>query len=97
VVLVVEADGISAGELRRAARVLEKMAPPSVGAVVNRIMPFHGGGYVQTAIAEYLQGSKQTDTPFLEELKATGHALLWDAALMGLRAFWAVWPFGKKK
>jgi uncharacterized protein involved in exopolysaccharide biosynthesis len=100
VVLVVEADGISAGELRRAARVLEKMDPPSVGAIVNRITPFHGGGYIQSSIAEYLDGRKQADPPMWGELKATGFALIWDAAALGLRAGGAIssiWPFGKKK
>lgn len=39
VIAVIEADALSEGEVREAARLLARLDPPSVGAVVNRILP----------------------------------------------------------
>ncbi len=60
-ILVVEAGGISAGELRRCGRLIEKVAPTAVGVVVNRIRPFEGGGYLRDVLIEYLTGRKSAD------------------------------------
>lgn len=60
-ILVVEAGAVSAGELRRAARQLEKIEPAAVGVVVNRVLPFAGGGYLKEMLLEYLTGRKVTD------------------------------------
>ena len=60
-VVVVEAGGIIAGELRRAGRQLEKLDPEAIGVVVNRVRPFDGGGYLQGTILEYLSGRKVDD------------------------------------
>ncbi len=57
-IVVVEANGIVTGELRRASRQLEKLDPASMGVVVNRVRPFDGGGYLQGAMVEYLSGHK---------------------------------------
>ena len=60
-IVVIEANGINAGELRRAGRQLEKLNPAAVGMVVNRVQPFEGGGYLQEAILEYLSGRNLRD------------------------------------
>ncbi|HYN39663.1 MAG TPA: hypothetical protein VES39_10465, partial [Rhodospirillales bacterium] len=59
--LVVEAAGVTGGELRRAGRQLERVAPAAVGAVVNRVQPFSGGGYLREMQLEYLTGRKTAD------------------------------------
>ena len=60
-IVVVEASGISAGELRRAGRQLEKLDPAALGMVLNRVKPFEGGGYLQGNILEYLSGQNVRD------------------------------------
>lgn len=59
--LVVEAGGIGHGELRRAARQVEKFAPAAVGLIVNRVQAFSGGGYLRESMLEYLSGQKAAD------------------------------------
>jgi hypothetical protein len=60
-IVVIEANGINAGELRRAGRTLEKLDPAAVGIVVNRVRPFDGGGYLRGMILEYLSARKLSD------------------------------------
>lgn len=60
-IVVIEANGTIAGELRRAGRQLEKLDPAAVGMVVNRVRPFDGGGYLHGAMVEYLSGRKLAD------------------------------------
>lgn len=85
VVVVVEAEAMTRGEVARAARQLQKLDPPSVGAIVNRVAPFVGGGYINNLVAEHAQGRKLAADSFSPALKATLQALLWDAAALGLR------------
>lgn len=59
--LVVEADSQTPGELRRAGRLLEKLEPSAVGLVVNRVRPFVGGGYLHSLMVEYLTGRKAAE------------------------------------
>jgi hypothetical protein len=87
-ITVIEADGITKGELARATKLLEKLDPPSLGAVVNRIQPFQGGGYVQSLIAEHLSGHKQSQQPVSHGLRLVMRAMVWDALAMGLRLAW---------
>ena len=58
VLLVVEAGAITPGELKRAAQLLERLNPPVVGSVLNRVKVFRGGGYFAKLLKEYEQGSK---------------------------------------
>jgi Mrp family chromosome partitioning ATPase len=58
VLLVTEAGGVDRGELGRAGRLLRSIDPPVVGTVVNRINPFHGGGYVTALVEEHRSGRK---------------------------------------
>lgn len=60
-VLVVEAAGTGRGELRRAARLVERIAPAAVGVVVNRVRPFAGGGYLRDLLVEHLSGRKASE------------------------------------
>ncbi|NJD33513.1 MAG: hypothetical protein FIA96_01500 [Betaproteobacteria bacterium] len=60
-ILVVEAAGITRGELRRAGRQIEKVAPAAVGVVGNRVQPFEGGGYLREMLVEYLTGRKAAE------------------------------------
>ena len=60
-IVVIEANGTIAGELRRAARQLEKLDPSAIGIVVNRVQPFDGGGYLRGMMLEYLSGRKLDD------------------------------------
>ena len=58
ILLVVEAGGISQGELSRAGRLLEKTASNAVGIIVNRIKPLEGGGYIRKLLIEFLTQRK---------------------------------------
>lgn len=75
VLLVVEADGISQGELSRAGRMLKSIDPPVVGTVVNRIAPFRGG-YVNTLMQEHRRGYKVPSESLLGTVKSTVIELL---------------------
>ena len=57
VLLVVESGQIYPGELRRATGLLERLNPPVVAAIMNRIKIFDGG-YVTTLLEEYSTGTK---------------------------------------
>jgi Mrp family chromosome partitioning ATPase/uncharacterized protein involved in exopolysaccharide biosynthesis len=59
VLLVVEAEAITPGELKRAASLLQRLNPPVVGAVLNRVKVFRGGGYFGDLIEEYKTGIKK--------------------------------------
>lgn len=59
--LVVEANSISKGELGRAARMLEKIAPKAVGVIVNRIETLNDGGYLREVMIEQISRKKFAD------------------------------------
>jgi Mrp family chromosome partitioning ATPase len=71
VLLVAEAGGVSRGELGRAGRLLRSIDPPVVGSVVNRISPFHGGGYVRALVEEHRSGRKVQPASPVHALQAT--------------------------
>jgi len=56
VLLVVQAEAVTHGEVRRAARLLHTLDPAAVGLVVNRIRPFKGGGYLHDLMLESVSG-----------------------------------------
>ncbi len=67
--LVVQAAGISKGEIKRAMRTLERLSPPVVGAILTRMKIFKGGGYAgavlkEHALARRLKASRLT-SPWL--------------------------------
>jgi Mrp family chromosome partitioning ATPase/capsular polysaccharide biosynthesis protein len=93
VVVVVEADGLAQGELKRASQLLTKLDPASVGAVVNRIMPFQGGGYLESIISEHATGRKQAAPSSGQTAKRAFHALAWDAAALWFKMTWEIRSF----
>ena len=58
VLLVIEAGIVAPGELKRAAHLLERLNPPVLGAVMNRVKVFRGGGYFADLLKEYETGAK---------------------------------------
>ena len=54
VVLVVDADAVSRGEIHRAKRLLHSLDPEAVGLFVNRIPVFKGAGYLEPLMVETL-------------------------------------------
>jgi len=58
VLLVIEAGNTTPGELKRAAKLLERLNPPVLGAVLNRVKVFRGGGYFAEILKEYKNVSK---------------------------------------
>ncbi len=59
ILLVIEAGHVYPGELKRAVGLLERLDPPVVAAVLNRVAVFHGGGYFSGLMQEYETGTKQ--------------------------------------
>lgn len=76
VLLVAESGAVSRGELERAGRLLRSIDPPVVGAVVNRVSPFHGGGYVMALMEEHRSGRKVQPASLIDELRSTVVALI---------------------
>ena len=58
VLLVIEANKVNPGELKRAAHLLERLDPPVVAAVLNRVRPFKGGGYFSELLKEHASRAK---------------------------------------
>jgi Mrp family chromosome partitioning ATPase/capsular polysaccharide biosynthesis protein len=58
VLLVIEASSTMPGELKRAAQLLERLNPPVVGTILNRVKIFKGGGYFAKLLKEYETGTK---------------------------------------
>jgi len=58
VLLVIEAGIVVPGELKRAASLLQRLDPPVVGSVLNRVKVFKGGGYFADLLKEYETGAK---------------------------------------
>ncbi len=54
VFLVLEAEAVSAGEISRAKRLLQKIDPEAVGVFVSKVPVFRGSGYMEGLIAETL-------------------------------------------
>ena len=59
VFLVLEAEAVSAGEIGRAKRLLQKIDPEAVGVFVSKVPVFRGSGYMEGLIAETLTRTRQ--------------------------------------
>ncbi|MBF0244978.1 MAG: hypothetical protein HQL31_06860 [Planctomycetes bacterium] len=57
-ILVIEGSALLEGELRRANSILEKIRPPLVGFIANRIHVKKGSGYFSLLLKEYDSGRK---------------------------------------
>ncbi len=60
VILVVEAEGVTGGEVRRAASMLKQIAPAQIGVVVNRVLVRQKSGYLSDLMNEYEAGENQS-------------------------------------
>ena len=58
ILLIIEAGQVTPGELQRAAHLLERLSPPVVGAIMNRVQVYQGGGYLSDLVKEYSCRSK---------------------------------------
>jgi Mrp family chromosome partitioning ATPase len=67
--LIISAERGSAGEIRRAASLLERLAPPVVGAVLNRVRVYDRGGYYAQMLMEYETRERAPDAGFLERFQ----------------------------
>jgi Mrp family chromosome partitioning ATPase/uncharacterized protein involved in exopolysaccharide biosynthesis len=63
VLLVLEAEVVTKGEVMRARRLLQALDPAAVGVVVTGIVPFDGGGYLTAAIDEAAAGERVAPPP----------------------------------
>ena len=51
--LIADAQGVTKAEVTRAARILERLKPSAVGAILNRVQVFRVGGYYREILQEY--------------------------------------------
>ena len=58
VMLVLDANGVTKGEVLRAKRLLQTIDPQAVGLVVNGIAPFLNGGYLRDLMIESTSGRR---------------------------------------
>lgn len=84
-IVVVEADALTKGELRRAGREIEKLAPSALGVVVNRVRTFTGGGYLRDLQVEYLTGRRAASYFSISSLTLQARILLSQAPLLMAR------------
>ncbi|MET0553695.1 MAG: hypothetical protein ABW221_11700 [Vicinamibacteria bacterium] len=69
--LVVEALGPPPGQVRRAAREIERLSPPLFGAVLNRVRVFEGGGYFAELAQEHRdRGRTRPPARWTERMRA---------------------------
>ncbi len=54
--LVVAAEGVWPGQISRAARLIERLAPPVVGTIVNRVRVYDNGGYITEMLRTHETG-----------------------------------------
>lgn len=66
-ILIVEAEGVGQGEISRAARTLERLNPPQLTFIANRIPVKHRGGYFSQMLKEYETGQKMKSTSFIQD------------------------------
>ncbi|OUD13480.1 hypothetical protein, partial [Thioflexithrix psekupsensis] len=59
ILLVIEAGQIYPHELKRAVSLLERLDPPVVAAIFNRVKTIHGSDYFSNLMTEYQTGDKQ--------------------------------------
>ena len=57
--LIVEAEGVTQGELRRAAKLLNQISPSLFAVIVNRVRLYSGWGYFSKLVKEYEMGIKE--------------------------------------
>ncbi len=58
ILLIIEAERVMPGELKRATHLIERLSPPVVATVMNRVKIYRGGGYFSQLLKEYTSASK---------------------------------------
>lgn len=64
-ILVIEAESAHKGEIKRAARVLERLSPPVVAAILNRVRVYAAGGYFADLLKEHQTGRRSPASKWL--------------------------------
>lgn len=64
-ILVIEAESAHKGEIKRAARVLERLSPPVVAAILNRVRVYAAGGYFADLLKEHQSGRRSPASKWL--------------------------------
>ncbi|MEZ5671512.1 MAG: hypothetical protein R3E08_03685 [Thiotrichaceae bacterium] len=57
ILLIIEAERVIPGELKRATHLIERLSPPVVATVMNRVRIYQGGGYFLQLLNEYSTAS----------------------------------------
>ena len=91
VFLVVEAGGVTRGEITRAKRPLEKIDPPAVGLFVNKLALFQGAGYLEELIVETVTRSRYERFMSLPQWR-----LRWELLRLRLSGF-KLWSGGRSR
>ncbi|MDX1670456.1 MAG: AAA family ATPase, partial [Limnobacter sp.] len=79
-IVLAEAENTVRKELLQARRILERINPSSVGAVLNRVSPENGFGGLNAQLQEFVTGQKQTGPSLKEQVKAATKAITWELA-----------------
>jgi|JFJP01.1.fsa_nt_gi uncharacterized protein involved in exopolysaccharide biosynthesis/Mrp family chromosome partitioning ATPase len=58
ILLIIEAERVMPGELKRATHLIERLSPPVVATVMNRVRIYRGGGYFSQLLREFNTASK---------------------------------------
>lgn len=64
-ILVIEAESAHKGEIKRAARLLERLAPPAVAAILNRVRVYAAGGDIANLLKEHQSGRRSPASRWL--------------------------------
>jgi len=58
ILLIIEAERVVPGELKRATHLIERLSPPVVATVMNRVRIYQGGGYFSQLLREFNTASQ---------------------------------------
>ena len=67
-VLVVQAGGVNRGEIKRSLKLLERIGPPVIGAILTRVQLDRGGSDLSSAVIAQKRGPKRAARGFLIRL-----------------------------
>lgn len=87
VFLVVEAEAVVRGEVRRAKSLLQKIDPDAVGLFVNSVPLFRGGGYMEDLILESITRDRLSKFMTMSR---------WKLQWLNLRTRWSLWRSKRK-
>lgn len=91
-VVVVEAERTIKKELVQTRRILERINPESVGAVLNRVSPQNGLGGLNAQLHEFVTGQRQKGPSLGEQLMTAYKAIAWEITAAYAWVRWTVLP-----